>query len=368
MLLTRVSFANFRNITKEEITFSPGINLICGDNAQGKTNILEGIYYFSCLKSFRGVRDSDLIKDGETAASFQIAFSDEERNHENEIKLFKAKHKEMKKNGVRQKKASDMLGSFKCVIFAPEHLNLVKEGPTEKRRFMDAALTQIKPGYLNALVSYMKVLEQKNILLKGIGKKPVLYETLALWNEKLADYALPLFEMRKEFLREIEQKARDVHKEISGGKEEISLRYVPAKGGKKEDDEIPDRDAFLRHLNENEQKEISLGFSLYGPHRDDFSAFLNGQNIKNHASQGQQRSAVLSLKSAECELFKELYGSYPLLLLDDILSELDASRQKYITENIEKYQVILTCCEKDRFTNGENARVFSMENGSVVKA
>ncbi len=364
MLLKQAVFKNYRNIEEETIEFSPGVNIIYGDNAQGKTNILEGIYYFSCMKSFRGTRDRDLIRDGALEAKIKISFSDEERDHENEIKFTRGKMKEMRRNGVRQKKMADMLGNFKCVIFAPEHLNLVKEGPSEKRRFMDAALSQLKPGYFSALMNYLKVVEQKNILLKDMQRKPILYETLPLWNEKLSEYAVPIFKMRQEFLESIEKKAVKVHAEISGGNEEISLRYLPAVLEKRK---CPEKQEFLEMLKRNEQKEITLGFSLFGPHRDDFEVFINKKDVKTFASQGQQRSAVLSLKTAECELFKDLYHSYPLLLLDDILSELDEKRQEYITENIEKYQVLLTNCEKEKFEKDKGKNLFFMKSGKLLR-
>lgn len=357
MYIERLSLQNFRNYSDETFSFIPQTNLLYGENAQGKTNALEALYLFSIGKSFRTGQDREMIRFGEEAARAELVFSDAKRRQKIEIILRRDRKKQIKINGVVLRKLSELVGRLNVVLFCPEELGLVKEGPNIRRRFADIALSQLRPNYYHVLGLYHKVLEQRNSLLRKMKyeKNPALAETMFVWNEKLAAYGVQIAAYRKEFLEKLEQYAKKVHYEISG--EELSVSYRTKVGSKEE---------FLQKLSSNLAGEAEQGYTLYGPHRDDILLCINGQDAKSFASQGQQRTVVLSLKLAQADFLYEETGEYPVLLLDDIMSELDAGRRAYLAKKILNKQVVITCTDKEESLCGEKTKALHVCGGAIV--
>lgn len=367
MRADRIVLSDFRNIEEAELPFSETVNVICGDNAQGKTNLIEALFLFSSGRTFRPAKEKNLIRFGQERASVRLSFSSRGRDMETEIKLYQDKKKEIFINGVKAEKQSELSGLFCSVLFLPEHLELVKGGPSPRRRFLDFAICQLRPKYGAALTDYQKILMQKNNLLKDIYKNPQLRDTLDVWNSHLANAGAYISFMRQSYVKKLQGRAAQYQDDISGGKEKMEVFYQGFAEALPET--LPEiRDAFLLALREKEDEEIALGSGFVGPHRDDIKILLNQKDARLFASQGQQRSCVLSLKLAEGDAVLEGTGESPVYLFDDILSELDESRQNYIVQRIKEKQVFLTCCEKERFSSFPDGRSFSMENGVVRQA
>ena len=346
MIIKRFKAENFRNISNCDIEFSPGVNLLYGKNAQGKTNAIEGIYIFSRGKSFRGKDDSELIKFGERGFRIAIEFEDVSGNESLEYALFD-KERLRKKNGYKINKVTEMIGSFKCVLFYPDNLGLVKGGPEERRSFLNVAASSCYPAYIKYYADYKKALENRNQLLKLLQKGFYVnnYE-IESWSESMSEYASHIHIFRKEYLLRLENYAKNIMKDISDGEEELSLSLETDISKDACDREAVKRD-YLKIFNENISKESAAGVSLYGPHRDDILIKINEKNSRSFASQGQQRSVVLSMKLAEGEVIKEICGEYPVFLFDDVLSELDEKRRKYVLSGRGERQIIITSCEPD---------------------
>lgn len=365
MHIDDVCLDNFRNYEREKIVFSPGTNIIFGKNAQGKTNILEAVYYFSAGQSHRTAADKELIRFGEQRGRISLSFAEGGREQFCEIDFFADKQKKIKKNGVLLKNTAELIGSFKAVLFSPEELSIIKGGPEQRRRFLDRAITPLRPNYINILRAYNKILSQKNMLLKGIRAGKKRDETLPVWDEKLSEYGARIRWYRKAFLEKIAEGAREINSDITSGKEELEIFYRP--------DNCPEdmREAadFKKQMRERifclAQREREMGAALVGPHRDDVLFITGGKNTRQFASQGQQRTAVLSVKIAQMELIKNEIEEYPVLLLDDIMSELDEERREYLKSRIKGKQVILTCT--DGGEGEENARQFQVDNGRIVQ-
>ncbi len=354
MYIKSLSLQNFRNYKEQHLTFDSGTNIFCGGNAQGKTNLLEALYLFSMGKSFRTQQDADLIRFDEPYTKMVLTFSDQYREQKIEIIILRDRKKQIKINGVTISRLSELIGHLHVVLFYPEELGLVKEGPFIRRRFLDVALSQVKPSYYHTLGRYHRVLEQRNKLIKKIrvtGDKS-LYDTMFIWNEKLATLGMEIIDARKEFMTRLEAQAKKAHFDASG--EELSLVYKTRFETKEE---------FLEKLETSLERELEQGCSLYGPHRDDFDIFINGKEAKVFCSQGQQRTAVLSLKLAQADLLFSEYGEYPVMLLDDIMSELDASRRAYLAGKIPDKQVFITCTEIDGTL--QKGRVFTVSGGAA---
>lgn len=352
MKLKRFKAVNFRNIEECDINFSDGVNLLYGNNAEGKTNAIEGIYLFSRGKSFRAKEDSELIKFGNEGFSLFLEYEDSIGKNTLEYSLFK-KERRRKKNGYRIDKVKDMIGSFKSVLFYPDDLLLVKGGPEERREFLNVAIGQCYPSYINYYASYKKALENRNCLLKFSSKGMYVDENeLLSWSEYMAENASFIYLMRLEYLKKLEIYSSRIMKEISDGNEDMTLSY-------KSDieEEIFEREKikeeYKRIFRENIEKEKIVGVSLYGPHRDDISVNINGKSARSYSSQGQQRSIVLSLKLGEGEVSREIFGEYPVFLFDDVLSELDDKRKNYILSGIGQKQIIITSCE-----NNDDIKIF----------
>lgn len=361
MRVKSLSVANFRNYEKEEITFCDDTNVIYGNNAQGKTNILEAIYLFSHGKSHRTKTDSDLIKFGAPYSRIAIEFSDKDRDYRAVMQLMGGGKKSVKINNVPITKLSMLMRYLNVVMFSPEDLEIIKGAPQLRRRFLDEAISQLYPLYLKTLISYHKNLAQKNSLLKKLkfsGKTED--DTLSVWNEQIARDGSRIMEFRKEFTEEIAGFAREIHHNITG--EILDLVYTPSV-----ECDIINEEAFLAKLESAKGREIENGSSLYGIQRDDLRLLINGKEARTFASQGQQRTAILSLKMAQIENINFVRGEYPVLLLDDIMSELDISRRQFLTEKIKDKQVMITCTDIENAHRAERTKTFHVENGKVFE-
>ena len=342
MILKRFSAESFRNIQKCNIEFSPGVNLIHGKNAEGKTNAIEGIYIFSRGRSFRAKEDKELVSFGSDGFHISIEYEDVSGNNSLEYSLY-GRERRRKKNGYKINKVTDFIGNLRAVIFTPDDLSLIKRGPEERRNFLNVAISQYDPSYVKIYSSYKKSLENRNHILKQLREGSFFDEReLYSWTESLCEYASLICKIRKDYVKKIEPHIKRIMKEISDGNEEISFIY---KSDIKEDISVPViKEEYKSLFEEIKEKEIISGTTLIGPHRDDIEIEINGKSAKSFASQGQQRSIVLSMKISEGEVIKEEIGEYPIYIFDDVLSELDEKRQKYVISDSEDKQIIITCC------------------------
>ncbi len=346
---------NFRNYFNEKISFGDEINIICGDNGMGKTNILEAVYYFSYGRSFRS-NGREVIKEGERESRIKLNFKNEERNYEGEIKFLSTKRKEIYINEIELKKTSQLLGNFICVLFTPDEMGIVKGMPDIRRKFCDSAIMPLRPQFIKELIRYRTIINQKTALLKSRD-----YKTLDIWNEKMADCGSRIMLMRASYIDRIKEKAKEMQKDISLGKEELDVRYNPSVKMGESIKEI--KENFLKKLDEYKEKEKENFFCMAGPHRDEIDFEINGKNAKSYASQGQIRTAVLCLKSSQMEIIKEETGNYPVMLLDDILSELDKKRRDFLVSQIKGKQIIITCTDIEKSFIGENTNIIKIKDG-----
>lgn len=363
MRISTLEVTNFKNTNKEKISFTDGINIIYGDNAAGKTNLLEAIFLFAAGKSFRGCKDKDFIRFGQDTAYIKICFTDKNGQQNMGMRLFKNKKKQIFRSNLQISKLSEYLGLFRAVIFTPDHLSLIKGSPFERRRFIDMAICQSFPRYVASISEYNKITAQKNALLKNIK---VSNELLDVYNERLSGLAAYISINRNKYIKKLQNEAMNILTEISDGNEKLAVEYNSQAGIELNSvEEI--RNIYLNLFNAKKEQEKAKGISLYGPHKDDLLIYINQKNARLFASQGQQRSAVLALKLAEGELSKKLTGEYPVFLLDDILSELDIKRKKYVLGKIENKQVIITGCEKEFFLESleyKKNKIY-VENGKI---
>ncbi len=347
MKVKEISLKNFRSFDKFSCNFSEGTNIIFGENAAGKTNILEGIFVFATAKSFRGSKESEMIRFGENNCESEILYED--RYSENRLKLCfrRNKSKLLLKNSLPVSKVSEYIGQFRAVIFTPDHLNLAKGSPEFRRRFIDMAICQSFPKYVAALNEYNRMCAQKNALLKkSYNADSSVLKLLDVYNEKMAYSAGIISVNRQKYIKALSNQSKNFHKEISSGNEELTLEYL-TNAGNEEYSKEEYTEAYIKLYNEKKEAEIYRGMCLFGPQKDDFRIQINGKNSRYFSSQGQQRTAVLCLKLAEGELSKELTGEYPVFLLDDVLSELDDERKKKLLMKIPKKQVIITGCDTE---------------------
>ena len=358
MKASNLSLYNFRNYENEEITFGDEVNIIYGDNGMGKTNILEGVYYFSYGRSFRS-SGREVIKEGEKESRIALCFENNERKYEGEIKFLSGKRKEIYLNEIELKKTSQLLGNFICVLFTPDEMGIVKGMPEQRRKFCDSGIMPLRPQFIKELIKYRNIVNQKTALLKSRS-----YETLDIWNEKLAESGSRIMLMRSSYTERVNEKAREIHKEISGGKEELKVFYNPSV--KIDSDIVKIKENYMNKLFEYREKEKENFFCMAGVHRDEIEFEINGKNAKNYASQGQIRTAVLCLKIAQMEIIKEETGFYPVMLLDDILSELDKKRRDFLTGQIKGKQIIITCTDIENSFKNENSNIIQIKDGKKV--
>lgn len=355
MWIKKIKIKNFRNYESEEINLEKNINIFYGQNAQGKTNIIESIFLCSLGKSFRTKKDKEMIKLNEQNAVVEVEY--EKSDRDGKIKIEIGNKKNIYLNGIKIKKLSELLGNLNIVIFTPDDINILKGGPQNRRRFLDIMISQLRPNYMHILNLYIKTMEQRNNYLRQIKEEHKDENLLEIWDEKLAEYAIKIYEYRKEFIEKIIKKLDIIHKNITNGEEQIELEYVT---------ECDSKEKYLKLLKERRKLDIIKGFTTKGIHRDDFMIYINKKDIKIFGSQGQNRTAMLSLKLAELQVIYDEIGEYPILLLDDFMSELDKTRRKNFLENIEGTQVIITGTEKLDIENLEYLE-YNVSNGKVLK-
>ncbi len=364
MIIKKFRAKCFRNITECEIEFKRGVNILLGKNAQGKTNVLEGIYIFSRGKSHRAREDKELIKFGENGFSLSIEYEDALGDNTLEYSLY-GRERRRKKNGYKLDKARDIVGNFKSVMFNPDDLQLVKEGPEQKRSFINIAIGQIYPSYLNFYANYKNALENRNALIKAQNNG--LYVDRAeiiSWSETLAKYAYYIYKFRRDYVKKLQVYAKRVMSEISDEKEELILKYKSNVPDEINSDEEIEK-CYIEKLTSNIEREIAAGTTLYGVHRDDLEILLNGKEARLFSSQGQCRSIVLALKIAEGEVSREICGEYPVFLFDDVLSELDEKRRRYVLDGIGDKQIIISSCERE-FIDGISEEIIEVEGGKYT--
>lgn len=344
MRIEHLSLRDFRNATESEIDFSPGVNVICGANAAGKTNILEAIFYFAAGKSFRNCKDRELISFGCEKGNIAMRFTSGNVTRKMQATVSKSGRRAIRIGESAPLKMTEYIGVFRAVIFTPDHLSLVKGSPENRRRFLDLAICQSFPRYAHTLSEYNRVLAQKNALLKRGNVNDTL---LSVYNERLAGLAAMITVNRRKYVHKLQEEARVFLLDMSDGREEMTLSYQTQAGDLETQNEIKEK--YISLFNEKAEYEKERFLALYGAHKDDFSVLINKKSARMYGSQGQQRSAVLALKLAEGELSAKLTGEYPVFLLDDILSELDKDRKEYILSRITDRQVIITGCESEIF-------------------
>lgn len=340
MWINNIKLSNFRNYNKKEIKLHENINVFYGENAQGKTNIIESIFLCSIGKSFRTSKEKELIKFNEEKALIEINFQKSDRD--GNIKIEIGDKKQIYLNGIKLKKLSELLGNINIVIFTPDDINILKGGPQNRRKFLDIMISQLRPNYMHILTLYLKTLEQRNNYLKQIKLENKDEKLLDIWDEKLVEYGIKIYEYRKEFIEKIQNKIKNIHKEITENKEEIEIKYFS---------DANTRQNFINELKSRRKLDIIKGFTTKGIHRDDFIVYINGREVEIYGSQGQHRTAILSLKLSELQVIYDEIGEYPILLLDDFMSELDDKRRKNFLNNIKDIQVIITCTEKITLEN-----------------
>lgn len=357
MIIKSIELKNFRNYEDLNIKFDKGTNILYGDNAQGKTNILEAAYLSGTTKSHKGRKDKEMIRFGEEESHIRTVVVKNEKEYQIDMHLRSRGAKGVAVNKIPIKRASELFGILNIVFFSPEDLNIVKNGPAERRRFIDSELCQIDKLYLSDLTKYNKILNQRNALLKEISFRPSAADTLPVWDEQLLEYGRRIIKSRKQFIEELNEIIHDIHYKISGGKENLILKYEP------NIDDI----FFEDELSKARNKDLKLCQTTVGPHRDDMLFSNNGVDIRKFGSQGQQRTAALSLKLSEIDLVKRVINNTPVLLLDDVLSELDSSRQNYLLNSINDIQTIITCTGVEEFVKNrfEINQIFQVIDGKV---
>ena len=355
MVIKKIYLENFRNYDNQEIILNDNINVFYGNNAQGKTNILEALYYSAIGRSFRTHKDTELIKMGCDTAKINIWYEKNNKDNEIEIGLNRVEKKTIKLNKIKVNKNSELLGNLNIVIFSPDDIIILKQAPQLRRKFLDILISQLKPNYVYVLSEYNKVLDQRNAVLKS--KKT---DTIDIWNEQLANLAEKIYNYRKMYIDKLDEKMSIIHPMVTNAKENIKIVYKT---------KFKNKDDFINLLENNFQFDLLRGYTSVGPHREDFEIFINDNLLNIYGSQGQHRTAILSLKIAEMEILKDETLENPILLLDDVTSELDLERIKLIFEKITDYQVFITCTDVGIIMTNEcltkNLKLYKIINGSL---
>ena len=356
MYIKNIKLQNFRNYIKQEITLEKGINLFYGNNAQGKTNVIESIFLCSIGKSFRAKKDKELINFEKNNLFLEINY--EKKDRTGKIKyLIQNDNKEIFVNDIKLKKLSELLGNINIVLFSPEDINIIKDGPDKRRRFLNILISQLRPNYVYVYNLYQKTLEQKNTYLKKITIDRKDDDLLNIYDEKLAEYAEVINKYRNEFINKLKEKIENIHKNVTEEKETLKIKYIS---------DCYEKEKYLLALKSNREKDIERGFTSCGVHRDDIYFFINGKKVDVFGSQGQQRTTILTLKLAELEVIKDEIGESPVLLLDYFMSELDNNRKMNFLKNIKNTQIIITCTDEINIEN-ININKFIVNNGQVLR-
>lgn len=362
MYIEKVSLTNYRNYETLDLTFGPGVNLILGDNAQGKTNLLESLYMSAMGRSFRTNRDQEMIQFGKKFARVEIGAIRNQEKIQIEIKILPGSKKTIRKNKVTLRRTSELLDSVLIVIFSPEDLKIVKEEPEKRRKFLDRELCQISPAYYDSWNNYRKILQQRNAALKEISPDPFL---LDLWDVQMARYGARIIQDRAKFVAKLSRYSGDIHNNITGCKEKLEIRYEPNVewAENQQDQEALLYEKIRAHL----PVDLKMRTSGRGPHRDDIGFFIHGMDARAFGSQGQQRTCALSLKLAELDLIREETGEEAILLLDDVMSELDESRQTFLIETLQENQLFITTTDvgESVLSRFPNANIYHVRNGKV---
>ena len=364
MIVKNIEFENFRNIDSEKIEFSDGINVIYGENAQGKTNILEGIYLFARGKSFRAFKDKELIKFDKSVAYAKMNF--ESKNNETllGVEISKSQPKKFYRNKVKVAKTSEIIGEFRAVLFCPSHLGIIKDSASVRRKFLDVAISQLRPVYIKMMARYNAVMEERNAILKMLPEQRKENEALIdIYSEELASLSSDIADIRNEYIKKLDYWVSIFFEDMTGGREKPKITYE----ANVQENDFESRESlknrYLELLKNNKEREYKYGATLFGIHKDDLKIEINGKDSRFYSSQGQQRSLALAMKMAEGEISRENKGEYPVFLFDDVLSELDDSRKKYVLSNISARQVIITGCDKGVFENTSDCNFIYIKDG-----
>lgn len=363
MTCKRIKVSDFRNIESADVTFEDGVNVLWGENAQGKTNLLEAISYAAMGRSFRAMRDEEMIRFGAEVAEVSVDFTDSVREQNLTVRLGRGKRRRIEQNRVKVARVSDIVGQLRTVLFCPEHLSLIKDGPSERRSFLDMALSQLYPLYLRALQRYNQILKERNRLIRDYENDPkTFHETVEFWSVQLAHEAAAIAEYRQRYLTEVDRCVRECFAEMTGGEEMPRVEYDGSSGQAPEvyEDRAATEEKYRELLTTRHARELGAGTTLWGIHKDDVKILLGGKEARLYASQGQQRSLALALKLSEGEVCRRVCGEVPVFLFDDVFSELDGNRRAYLREKLVGRQVIITSCEPSAAPSG---RLIRVENG-----
>ena len=367
MVCNRICVSNFRNIERAEVEFEEGVNVLAGENAQGKTNLLEAIFYTSIGKSFRTPHDEDLIRFGAEFTEISMDFTDSVRKQNLTVRMMAGKRRRIEQNRVKLTRVSDMVGQFRTVLFCPEHLSLIKDGPSERRNYLDVAISQLYPLYLKSLQRYNQILKQRNQLIKKANDDPKTFrDTVEFWSMQLAHEAAVISQYRYRYLIPAEREMQACFAQMTGGEEVPNAIYRSSSGLSPEECENTEltEQTYVKLLTTRLDREIGAGSTLWGIHKDDVEILLNEKPARMFASQGQQRSLALAMKLAEGEVCNQVCGELPVFLFDDVFSELDANRRAYLSEKLLGRQVIMTSCDPDCIKNGN---LMIVKNGTYRK-
>ena len=351
MFIERIKLENFRNYEKEEIIFDKNVNIIYGDNAQGKTNILEAIFVCSLGKSFRTNKEKELINKEKNYSKIEMISSKEDRNVKINFEI--QEKKKFYINDIQTKKTSEILGKNYIVLFTPEDISILKNEPSKRRRFLNIMISQLRPMYVHLLSEYNKIIEQRNIYLKQIKFEGKSVNNLEIWDEQLIKLGTKIYEYRKEFIEKINKNIYDIHLKTTENKEKIEIKYISNIGK-----------IYSESLKKNKNSDIQKGYTEIGIHRDDFEIYINKNKVSIYGSQGQRRTTIISLKLAEAEVIYEEIGERPVILLDDFMSELDKKRIQGLFENIKENQVIITCTDSFKINNSKY-KLYKVNNAQV---
>ena len=360
MKVLRFCAEGLRNLEPTEFEAHENVNIIYGDNAQGKTNLLEGMWLFTGLRSFRGAKDGEIIAKTKKICTMEMDFFSCRRKQNAKIKLGSVKSAEL--NSVSLKTPSMLAGNFCAVVFSPIHLSLIKDGPSVRRRFIDSALCQAKPSYSSLLSRYSHALIQRNTLLHDATKNSQLLDLLDMWNHELCISGAPIISLRKKYIQRLNEEAQEIYHGISGGRERLDISYSSTVDIQTDNLSGAFADALLASLKDD----LRMGSTCVGPHRDNLEIKIDGMSARSYASQGQQRSCVLALKLAEASLVSRITGEQPVALLDDVMSELDAGRQDYLLNRMNGWQVFITCCDPHPILRLASGSCFEMNGGRLA--
>ena len=357
MYIDSLELSKYRNYDDLSISFDPGLTILYGDNAQGKTNILESIYIAGTTKSHRGSKDKEIIKFGEEESHIRLNLSKNDVGHKIDVHLRKNKNKYIAIDGQSIRKSGELLGLINMIFFSPEDLSIIKNGPAGRRRFINLELCQLNKIYFHNYVNYNKALDQRNTLLKQISADRSLIDTLDMWDDYIVNYGTEVIRERSHFIDQLNDIVKDIHYHLTGGNEKIRIEY----------DNNVSIDNYKNNLIKKRDNDLKYQTTSVGPHRDDMCFFINDIDVRTFGSQGQQRTAALSLKLAEIELVKQLIHDKPVLLLDDVMSELDSNRRNYLLDSIKDIQTVVTCTGYDDFIKSRLTidRIYEVVKGSV---